>query len=97
MSYKLEFLPKALKEWNKLDNSVKKQFKKKLKERLAEPKVESDKLKGFENVYKIKLKTVGYRLAYEVKDDEIIVIVLKVGRRDKIYEKLKDMINFKKL
>ncbi len=97
MSYDLEFLPKALKEWKRLDNSVKTQFKKKLKQRLENPKVESDRLKGFENVYKIKLKTLGYRLAYEVKDDEIVVLVLKVGRRDKIYDKLKEIINFKKL
>jgi len=97
MSYKLEFLPKALKEWKKLDNSVKEQFKKKLKQRLEEPKVESNRLKGFENVYKIKLRTLGYRLAYEVKDSEIIVLVLKVGRRDKIYDKLKEIANIKKL
>ena len=97
MSYKLEFLPKALKEWKKLDNSVKEQFKKKLKQRLEEPKVESDRLKGFENIYKIKLRTLGYRLAYEVKDSEIIVLVLKVGRRDKIYDKLKEIANIKKL
>ena len=34
MSYELEFLPGALKEWQKLDNSIKVQFKKKLSERL---------------------------------------------------------------
>ena len=97
MSYDLEFLPKALKEWKKLDTTIKEQFKKKLKERLKEPKVDADKLKGFENVYKIKLKSAGYRLAYEVKESEIVVLVLKVGRRDKIYEKLKEISYFKKL
>ncbi len=97
MSYDLEFLPKALKEWKKLDTTIKEQFKKKLKERLKEPKVDADKLKGFENVYKIKLKSTRYRLAYEVKESEIVVLVLKVGRRDKIYEKLKEISYFKKL
>ena len=32
MIYKLKFLPTALKEWKKLDNSIQAQFKKKLKE-----------------------------------------------------------------
>jgi hypothetical protein len=32
MSYKLRFLPTALKEWKKLDQSIKQQFKKKLKD-----------------------------------------------------------------
>ncbi len=39
MSYKLKFLPTALKEWKKLDNSILAQFRKKLKERLEVPHV----------------------------------------------------------
>jgi mRNA interferase RelE/StbE len=92
MSYELEFLPIALKEWKKLNKSIKEQFKSKLKERLANPKVPKDKLSGFSNVYKIKLRSVGYRLAYEVIDDKLIVLVLSVGKREnsKIYKKLKN-------
>lgn len=92
MTYNLEFKPQALKEWSKLGSTIKEQFKKKLEERLENPKVEKDKLSGYENVYKIKLKTAGYRLAYQVKDEEIVVLVLSVGKRkkDKIYKNLKD-------
>lgn len=90
MSYSLEFKPKALKEWNKLNSTIKSQFKKKLKERLENPKVPKDKLSGYENVYKIKLRNLGYRLAYEVKDEEIVVLVLSVAKREnnRIYENL---------
>ena len=92
MTYNLEFKPQALKEWSKLGSTIKEQFKKKLEERLENPKVEKDKLSGYENVYKIKLKTLGYRLAYQVKDEEIVVLVLSVGKRekDKIYKNTKD-------
>ena len=92
MSYELEFLPKALKEWHKLDATIKTQFKKKLAERLENPKVAKDKLSGFNDVYKIKLRNIGYRLAYEVKDEEIVVLVLSVGKRENnsVYEHLKD-------
>ena len=95
MSYELEFLPSALKEWQKLDNSIKVQFKKKLSERLENPKVAKDKLRGYEDVYKFKLRDVGYRLAYQVKDDEIVVLVLVVGKREnnEVYEMLKDKFN----
>jgi len=91
MNYKLTFLPKALKEWKKLDATIAQQFKKKLKERLENPKVEKDKLRGFENIYKIKLRTAGYRLAYQVKEEEITIIVLVVAIRDKnkVYDLLK--------
>ena len=95
MSYELEFLPSALKEWQKLDNSIKVQFKKKLSERIENPKVTKEKLRGYEDVYKIKLRDVGYRLAYQVKDDEIVVLVLVVGKREnnEVYEMLKDKFN----
>ncbi|MBE9829195.1 type II toxin-antitoxin system RelE/ParE family toxin [Campylobacter concisus] len=95
MSYELEFLPSALKEWQKLDNSIKVQFKKKLSERLENPKVAKDKLRGYGDVYKIKLRDVGYRLAYQVKDSEIVVLVLVVGKREnnEVYEILKNKFN----
>ncbi len=82
MNYSLEFKPKALKEWKKLDHSIKLQFHKKLKERLKAPRVPRDKLRGFSNVYKIKLRSSGFRLAYEVIDERIVVVVLSVGKRE---------------
>ncbi|GHG62887.1 RelE toxin [Alishewanella longhuensis] len=91
MTYKLRFLPAALKEWEKLAAPIKSQFKKKLAERLDDPRVPADKLSGFESVYKIKLRSAGYRLAYEVVDDELFVYVLAVGKREKgkVYSSLK--------
>ena len=91
MSYKLTFLPKALKEWKKLDTGISSQFKKKLIERLENPRVEKDKLRGFDDVYKIKLRNLGYRLAYKVDDNEIMIVVIVVGVRDKnrVYNILK--------
>jgi len=82
MTYSLDFKPKALKEWKKLDHSLKLQFHKKLKERLKTPHVPHDKLSGFPNVYKIKLRSSGFRLAYEVVDEKVIVVVLFVGKRE---------------
>ncbi len=89
MKYKLKFFTTALKEWKKLDNSIQTQFKKKLKERLKNSHVQSSKLSGFENHYKIKLKASGYRLVYEVEEDALYVLVIAVGKRDKnlVYKK----------
>lgn len=90
MTYKLKFLPVAQKEWSKLAPPIQHQFKNKLRERLDNPHVPSAKLRGYESVYKIKLRTAGYRLVYEVIDDEIVVYVLAIGKRDKdaVYRKL---------
>lgn len=91
MNYSLKFLPSALKEWKKLDGSVQSQLKKKLAERLEKPHVLSAKLSGFENHYKIKLRASGYRLVYEVIDNELFVLVIAIGKRDKntVYKKAK--------
>lgn len=92
MSYYLDFHPKALKEWKKLDSTIKIQFHKKLKDRLESPVVNKDKLSGYENIYKIKLRDKGYRLVYEVKEKEVIVYVIAVGKRENnsVYSSLKD-------
>lgn len=83
MIYKLKFLPAALTEWKKLDAYLQSQFKKKLKERLQEPHIQSCKLSGFGNHYKIKLRASGYRLVYEVVDEEICVLVIAVKKGKK--------------
>lgn len=83
MSYELKFLPSALKEWKKLGDTVRAQLKKKLAERLDNPVVPADRLHGFENHFKIKLRSSGFRLVYEVAEKEITVYVIAVGKRDK--------------
>jgi len=83
MSYKLKFKELALKEWGKLAGPVREQFKKKLIERLEQPRVEAARLSGMEHCYKIKLRAAGYRLVYEVRDQEVVVTVVAVGKRER--------------
>jgi len=82
-TYELEFHELALKEWQKLDGSIKTQFVKALSKRLHSPHIPSSRLRGdLQNTYKIKLRDVGYRLVYEVVDQRLVVIVIAIGRRD---------------
>ncbi|VWC18716.1 addiction module antitoxin [Burkholderia aenigmatica] len=83
MTFELAFLEPALKEWKKLDRTVRDQFKTRLAERLENPRIPSAKLHGHPDRYKIKLRSVGYRLVYEVRDAEVIVLVVAVGRRER--------------
>jgi mRNA interferase RelE/StbE len=82
MIYSLEFKESALKEWRKLDAGIRDQFKKKLAERLERPRVESARLSGMPDCFKIKLKNAGFRLVYQVDDKRIVVIVVAVGKRE---------------
>ena len=94
MIYKIQFTPISQKEWNKIDATIKSQFKKKFEKIIHNPRVEKNKLSGYKNIYKIKLRSSGFRLAYEVKDEQIVILVLIVGKREnnKVYDLLKDRI-----
>ena len=83
MTYELGFLDEALKEWRKLDNGTREQFKTKLAERLKMPRVAAAKVSGHPDRYKIKLRSVGYRLVYEVRDSQLIVVVVAVGKQER--------------
>ncbi|HLD16628.1 MAG TPA: type II toxin-antitoxin system RelE/ParE family toxin [Coxiellaceae bacterium] len=90
MIYELYFHPLALKEWNKLDGTIKGQFKKILARRLQQPHIPAAALKGqLIYCYKIKLRQAGYRLVYQVNDNKLMVTVIAVEKRDKnfIYDK----------
>lgn len=82
MSYELEFKASALKEWRKLDSTVREQLKKRLVERLKSPHVESARLVGMPDCYKIKLRGAGYRLVYQVLEGRLVVVVVAVGKRE---------------
>ena len=82
-TFELAFLPSALKEWRHLDNTVREQFKNKLAERLQNPRIQSARLSGMPDCYKIKLTALGYRLVYRVVDSTITVVVVAVGKRER--------------
>lgn len=82
MRYSLEFVESALREWRKLAPPIRDQFKRKLAERLEHPHVASARLHSLSDCYKIKLRSVGYRLVYQVNDSTVTVTVVAVGKRD---------------
>ena len=83
MTYSLKFKKKAKKEWDALDSTVRTQFKKKLIERKEDPRIDTAKLSGMDDCYKIKLRGVGYRLVYQVRDEDLIISVVVVGKRER--------------
>ncbi|MCK4090679.1 type II toxin-antitoxin system RelE family toxin [Acinetobacter radioresistens] len=82
MSYELQFVKEALKEWKQLNPSIRQLLKKKLEKVLDNPRIPKNKLSGHPHRYKIKLRSAGYRLVYEVIDNEIVVLVIAVGKRE---------------
>ncbi len=56
-----------------------------------------NQLSGVDFCYKIKLRSDGYRLVYQVKQDDsgvvnVVITVITVDRREDVYESLQDKI-----
>ena len=64
-------------------SGIRDELKSKLRERPQNPHVPSARLHDLPDCYKVNLRTVGYRLVYQVDDKAIVVAVIAVGRRDK--------------
>ncbi|WP_426577682.1 type II toxin-antitoxin system RelE family toxin [Xenorhabdus stockiae] len=83
MKFNIEFDERALKEWQKLDGSIREQFKKKLRKLQDNPYIESARLHGdLAGCFKIKLRASGFCLVYQVIDEEIVIWVIAVGKRE---------------
>ena len=79
--YKLDFDPRAKKEFDKLGATIRRRFQQKLVERLQNPRVDGVRLAEMPDCYKIKLRSDGYRMIYRVEDDVVVVFVIAIGQR----------------
>lgn len=87
--YKVLLTKESRKEWNNIDHSVKRLFKRKLSSLILNPIVENNRLRGkLSNCFKIKLKRAGYRLVYEVRSQTVVLVVWAVDKREdnKVYD-----------
>ena len=82
-TYEIDFLEDALKEWKKLDSQTRNQFARKLAERVRQPHVPGSRLSGMKSCDKIKLRSSGFRLVYQVEDEVLIVLIIAVGKRER--------------
>jgi mRNA interferase RelE/StbE len=90
--YDFKFYEEAEKDLAKLNNSVKKLFAKKLSQIIKNPEIGKDlgnknnlNLSGLKKVYFDNKK---YRVVYEIKENEIIIHIIAIGKRDnmKVYK-----------
>jgi mRNA interferase RelE/StbE len=94
MMYEVVILDSAAKQLRILDQPVKNQIIAAL-ERISENPLSGERLKGdLTAVYSYHLKVAGveYRIAYQIKEQEIVVVVLQIGTRENFYKELKKRI-----
>lgn len=74
---------------------MRQQLKKKLAVILENPRIEANRLHALSDCYKIKLRSSGYRLVYQVIDLEVLVFVVAVDKRERdlVYRKAAERIS----
>lgn len=86
-TYRIEFKPSALKAFAALPKPIREKVAEKI-DALAinprPPKVEP--MAGMESGYRVR--SGDYRIVYQVQDDVLMVVVVKVGHRKDVYRNL---------
>lgn len=96
MTYKLLRHKDFAKEWDQLPVDIRDQLKKKLAKVIKQPHIPKNLLRGdLAGCYKIKLLKAGVRLVYQVKDDEVVILLITVGKRadSVVYDEAKKRIH----
>ena len=86
--YSLVFLTSAKKEFKKLDTVAKKRIKEKLILLVENPEVLINNIKPLKGEHqgKFRLRVNQYRVVFQIKENELIVTIIRVGHRKEIYE-----------
>jgi mRNA interferase RelE/StbE len=87
MQYAIEFRPAVLKILKRLPKRELVRIKKRIEDlssNLPDPK--TTKMKGSNSFHKIR--SGDYRIVYEIHEDRLVILVVKIGHRKDVYKNL---------
>jgi len=87
LSYRIEIKRSAAKALKKIPKANRKRIVDKI-DSLAEspPNPDTTKMKGNDPFHKVRLG--DYRIVYEIQEDVLVILVIKIGHRKDIYRNL---------
>ena len=87
MTYRLEILPTAQRELASLPLKDRKKVDERIHSLAVEPRPPGAKaLRGHKGLF--RLRVGRYRVIYQVRDDVLVVLIVKVGHRRDVYRNL---------
>ena len=87
MKYSVEFRPAVLKSMKRLPKKDLRRIKKKIDD-LAENLPDPNTTKMSENNSFHKVRSGDYRIIYDIHEDRLVILIVKVGHRKDIYKRL---------
>jgi len=87
MTYSVEFRPAVLKSIKRLPLKDLRRIKKRIDELTVNlPNPATTKMRGNNPFHKIR--SGDYRIIYEIHDDRLVILIVKVGHRKEVYKRL---------
>nr|NJM04355.1 type II toxin-antitoxin system RelE/ParE family toxin [Desulfobacula sp.] len=87
MTYAIEFRPSVLKNLERFPKRDLVRIKKKIEELGRDlPDPNTTKMKGNHSFHRVR--TGDYRIIYEIQDDRLIILIVKIGYRKDVYKGL---------
>lgn len=85
--YELNFLSSAKKEFAKLDTVAQKIIKEKLLLLVTNPDILKNNIKALKGEYKgkFRLRINQYRVVFQVKEEILVIVVVRIGHRKEVY------------
>lgn len=83
--YKIRFSKRAVRSLRKLPNNIGGNIKNKLIDLSKDPYAKNNNITKLQNRPGYRLRIGGWRVIYEIKNDEVIILVLDIGSRGGIY------------
>jgi mRNA interferase RelE/StbE len=86
LHYELRFRPAALRQLRKLDSQTARRIKTATESLRTEPRPHGVKALTAQHGW-LRIRVGDYRIVYEVRDSELVVLVILIGHRSQVYER----------
>ncbi len=89
MPYDIKVSPGAARQLKKIDGRVLSQIAAKIDSLALNPRPHgSEKLTGYDDLFRVRVG--DYRIVYGVEDRLVLIVVLKIGNRAEVYQRIRD-------
>ncbi|MBI5190790.1 MAG: type II toxin-antitoxin system RelE/ParE family toxin [Nitrospirae bacterium] len=90
MKFVLEFRPRVVKDFKKLDVTVQRLVQNALAKIASSPEIGKPLKPPFQGMYSVRAGS--YRIIYEVHNEIITVLIVAIGHRREVYDKLRNLL-----
>lgn len=88
MAYRIVFKPTAQRDLKKLSSKIQKRVLSEIVNLSENPRLPGiEKLTGYEGLF--RLRVGDFRIIFEIHEDEVVILIVRIGDRKEIYRLIK--------